>query len=312
MEINYHIPSFTTHYSLNLLLIDYMKEHPEYFREGIKIASVFGCFDGSLWNGGRAVGGVFDPEMTKKILHEYNSRGIPLRFTFTNPHITEKHLDNKACNEIMKMADNGMNQVIVMSPLLEEYIRKTYPNYKITSSTCKQIRDMNDLNNELDKDYNLVVLDYNWNNKFDDLALIKDRARCEILVNACCQPNCQRRGEHYNYEGKNQLQICAAGQSSLAIGSQYIKIEDFNCQYGYNNILTIQDYITYVSPEDIESKYLPMGFNQFKLEGRTAGDIVTMENYIHYFPKSEFKDIVRLEMLYRLTKKLKYFNILPQ
>ena len=50
MEINYHIPSFTEHYSLNLLVFDYMQERPEYFRDGIKIASVFGCFGGSLWN----------------------------------------------------------------------------------------------------------------------------------------------------------------------------------------------------------------------------------------------------------------------
>ena len=57
MEINYHLPSFTTHYSLNLLIFDYMKQHPEYFRDGIKIASVFGSFDGAAWNGGRNVSG---------------------------------------------------------------------------------------------------------------------------------------------------------------------------------------------------------------------------------------------------------------
>ena len=312
MEINYHIPSFTTHYNLNLLLIDYMKEHPEYFREGIKIASVFGCFDGSLWNGGRNVGGKFDPELTKKILHEYNKREIPLRFTFTNPHIAEKHLDDKACNEIMKMADNGLNQVIVMSPLLEEYIRKNYPSYKITSSTCKQIRNMDDLNNELDKDYNLVVLDYNWNNKFDDLALIKDKSRCEILVNACCQPACPRRGEHYDTIGKYQIELCALSHNSLGIGSQNIVKEPFPCQYMDYNIYQTKDFPTNISPDDIESKYLPMGFNQFKLEGRNVKDINLLEMYVYYFAKKEFENIVRLEMLCRLTKGIQYFNIFPQ
>ena len=159
MDINYHLPSFTSHYSLNILIIDYIKEHPEFFRDGIKIASVFGSFDGAAWNGGRNVNGKFDPVITEKIIKEFNSRGIPLRFTFTNPMINERHLDDKPCNEIMKMADNGLNQVIVMSPILEQYIRETYPNYKITSSTCKQIKDMDDLNEELEKPYNLVVLD---------------------------------------------------------------------------------------------------------------------------------------------------------
>ena len=73
-------------------------------------------------------------------MKEFNSRGIPLRFTFTNPLIEEKHLSDKVCNDILKMADNGMNEVIVMSPILEQYIRENYPGYKITSSTCKQIR----------------------------------------------------------------------------------------------------------------------------------------------------------------------------
>lgn len=309
MEIFYHLPSFTTHYSLNLLVFDYMNQHPEYFRDGIKIASVFGSFDGAAWNGGRNVNGNFNPELAKKILNEYNSRGIPLRFTFTNPHITERHLSDKPCNEIMKLADNGLNQVIVMSPILEEYIRENYPNYKITSSTCKQIRDMNDLNNELDKNYNLVVLDYNWNNKFDELALIKDKPRCEVLVNACCQPACPRRGDHYSTIGKYQLELCAAAQSSLGIKGQNVVKEPFPCPYMAYDIYQIKDFSTHISPDDIESKYLPMGFNQFKLEGRTVGDIDMLEMYVYYFAKPEFERRVRLDMMNRLTSAVIHFNI---
>ncbi len=227
MGINYHLPSFTEHFSLNILLDSYMKNYSERFRDGIKIASVFGNFSGALWNGGRNVSGKYDRSINEKIMKEFNSRGIPLRFTFTNPLIEEKHLSDKVCNDILKMADNGMNEVIVMSPILEQYIRENYPGYKITSSTCKQIRDMNDLNAELDKDYNLVVIDYNWNNKFDDLALIKDKQRCEILVNACCQPACPRRGEHYRSIGKYQIELCSVAQSSLDIGRENIVKEPF-------------------------------------------------------------------------------------
>ncbi|MCH5193106.1 MAG: hypothetical protein J1F11_04025 [Oscillospiraceae bacterium] len=312
MEINYHLPSFTTHYSLNLLMIDYMKKHPEYFRDGIKIASVFGCFDGSAWNGGRNVSGKYDPEMNRRILQEYNSRGIPLRFTFTNPHITERHLSDKACNDIMKMADNGMNQVIVMSPILEEYIRENYPNYKITSSTCKEIRDMNGLNAELDKDYNLVVLDYNWNNRFDELALIKDKSRCEILVNACCQPACPRRGEHYSTIGKYQIELSAVNQNSLGISGQNIVKDPFPCPYMSYDIYQIQEHSTYISPDDIESKYVPMGFSQFKLEGRNTRDIDVLEMYIHYFTKEEHERQARLDLLKNLTGAITYFNILQK
>lgn len=309
MEINYHLPNFTDHYSLNLLMFDYMKEHPEYFREGVKIASVFGCFNGSVWNGGRIVDGRYNREMSQKILKEFNDRGVPLRFTFTNPAIEEKHLDDKICNEIMELADNGLNEVIVFSPILEQYIREKYPRYKITSSTCKQIRNMDDLNAELDKDYNLVVIDYNWNNKFDELALIKDKGRCEVLVNACCQPQCQRRGDHYSAIGKYQIKICTMAQT-LGMNSNTIIEEPFDCPYMAYDIYEINKFKTHVSPDDIETKYVPLGFRQFKLEGRTIGDINMLEMYVYYFAKPEFERRVRLDMLKLLTGKIKYFNII--
>lgn len=312
MDINFHLPSFTDHFSLNILLDDYMKQHPEYFREGVRIASVFGSFPGAMWNGGRNVSGEYNYSMNEKIMKEFNSRGIPLRFTFTNPHITEKEISDKWCNEILKMADNGLNEIIVMSPILEKYIRENYPGYKITSSTCKQIRDMNDLNAELDKDYNLVVIDYNWNNKFDDLARIKDKSRCEILVNACCQPACPRRGSHYSTIGKYQIELCTAAQSSLHIKGDNIVTDPFPCQYMDYNIYMSNKFPTHISPEAIEEKYLPMGFNQFKLEGRTIGDIQMLEMYVYYLVKPEFKDIARLDMLMALTGRVKYFNILPR
>lgn len=309
MEINYHIPSFTEHYSLNLLLLDHMQKYPERFRDGVRIASVFGNFGGVIWNGGRNVAGAASLEASRRIMEEYNKRGVPLRFTMTNPNITEKYLEDKPSNDIMKMADNGLNQVIVMSPVLEEYIRENYPGYKITSSTCKQIRDMDGVNAELEKDYCLVVLDYNWNNKFEELEKIKDKERCEILVNACCQPNCQRRGDHYSSIGKYQIELCTIARSDLGIAAGNIIKEPFPCQFMGYDIYMLNKFPTYISPDDIESKYVPMGFKHFKLEGRTIGDIDMLEMYIHYLVKPEFERRERLDMLNELTDQVKHFNI---
>lgn len=310
MEINYHLPSFTEHFSLNLILDEYMKKYPERFRDGIKIASVFGSFPGTIWNGGRNVAGNSALEMVPKILKAYNDRGIPVRFTFTNPVLTESHLSDKVCNEIMKMADNGMNEVIVMSPILEQYIREKYPNYKITSSTCKQIRNMDDLNAELDKDYSLVVLDYNWNGKFDELQRINDKSRCEILVNACCRPNCPRRGAHYTEIGKYQIELCNAAKKNIP--PEKVPAPKFECEYMDYDIYKARDFSTHISPGDIENKYLPMGFNQFKLEGRTLGDINVLETYIYYLAKPEYADIARFDMLRILTGRIKFFNVFPK
>ena len=40
---------------------------------------------------------------------------------------------------------------------MEEYIRKNYPSFAVNSSTCKEIRDIDGLNAELDKDYNRAL-----------------------------------------------------------------------------------------------------------------------------------------------------------
>lgn len=51
-----------------------------------------------------------------------------------------------------------------------------------------------------------------------------------------------------------------------------------------------------------------MGYNQFKIEGRTVPDIALAENYIYYMIRPEYKDTARLELLGTLTQKTKYFN----
>lgn len=142
--------------------------------------------------------------------------------------------------EEISAAHNGMNGVILVSPLLEEYVRKTYPKMKITSSTCKQIRGVDGINAELQKDYDMVVLDYNMNNHFDELEKITDKSRCEILINAACEPNCPRRGAHYRHISENQKNIVK--NMSLPRDKQ-IELKPWECQYAcgaQQNVHTIR------------------------------------------------------------------------
>ena len=307
MSVNFHIPDFMNHLYLNLLLIKNMELFPECWREDIKIASVFGNFCGSVWNGGRYLGGNTDPRAMAAIIKTLNDRGIPLRFTFTNPLLKEEHLGDGFGNALLRMADNGMNEVIVMSPILEEYIRKNYPGYKITSSTCKQIEDIDAVKEELKKDYKYVVLDYNFNNKFDLLEQIpqEDRGKCEILVNACCQPHCPRRGEHYRQIGQEQINEWEHKRNKL--NRVPYRSAEFKCPAMSLNLYEITGFETHVSPDDIYGKYVPMGFVNFKIEGGTVPDTNLLENYIYYMAKPEYQNITRLRMLNTLTRKHKFF-----
>lgn len=308
MAVNFHIPDFMNHFYLNMILIKTMEDFPECFHQGLKIASVFGNFGGSVWNGGRYLGGNTAIEAVKAVTKAFNDKGIPLRFTLTNPLIEKEHLGDSFSNKMLRTANNGFNEIIVMSSVLEEYIRKNYPEYRITSSTCKQIEDISGVKDELKKDYKYVVLDYNFNNKFDLLEQIapEDRSRCEILVNACCQPNCPRRGEHYRQIGQDQINEWEYKKNLL--NKTPYRFADFKCDFMRLDLYETTSHPTHVAPADILEKYVPMGFVNFKIEGRTMPDINLLETYVYYMVKPEFQNEIRLRMLNRLTKKHKYFT----
>ena len=300
MEVKFHLPGLRQNYPLNMLILSLMEQKPEFFREGIQIASFFGEFPASLWNGGRPSNyDQCDADYVRNVVKNINAKGIPVRYTYTNMLLNEEDCKDPYCNFCMQIADNGMNGVIVFSPVLERYIRENYPGYKLNSSTCKEIRDIDKVNEELKKDYYLVVLDYNFNNKFDELQKIEDKARCEILVNTLCRPDCPRRGDHYKNIAKNQRIMLKNRKHPK---DKQIPLEPWYCEYGeYNCIHTIQEYSTYISPEAIWEKYVPMGFNQFKIEGRTANLFSLVETYCHYLIRPENQGQARILLLNNLV-----------
>lgn len=304
MKVRFHLPDFASQFRFNLVFVTMLENCPQFFREGVEIASIYGTFPQSIWNGGRTVPGRCDTSFAEAVIKTMNKHGVPLRFTFTNPVVEEKHLGDKFCNDILKLADNGMNEVIVNSSLLEDYIRTTYPNYKITSSTCKRITDPERLKEELEKDYSIVVLDYDFNNKFDILEKLPQKEKTEILVNACCDPACPRRTEHYRILGMQQIAVCEhmAKNTNERLNLRDYGVPEMYCKCADRTILDVKQLSTYISPDDIWEKYVPMGFNQFKIEGRTTTRLNLFETYLHYMIKPEYMDKVRFMLLYNLEK----------
>lgn len=301
MTAKFHLPDMWQHGKMNLALIDMMKSNPEYFRDGIEIASVYGCFPPAVWNGGRNINGFAYENVIVQVLNEFNSRDIPCRFTFTNPLLTEAHMSDRFCNRLVELADNGLNEAIVNTQVMEDYMRKNYPNYKLTSSTCKQIRDLDGLIKELEKDYSLVVLDYNWNNNFEELEKIpeKYRKRIEVLINPYCFPNCKRRGDHYRFLGDQQLKRASMSAFNAMSGINTLKVqseESFSCEAISNTFLDTVGYSTHITPETVFGKYIEMGFEHFKIEGRTMHPLNVIESYAYYLAKPEYKDIMRLKL----------------
>lgn len=308
MRVRFHLPDFARLGKFNLMFITMLENSPEFFREGVEIASVYGVFPPSVWNGGRLQSGVCDKDFVRGVVRAYQAKGIPLRFTFTNPVLEKKHLSDPFCNMVMHVADNGLNECIVFSPLLEDYIRSNYPNYKLTSSTCKRITDPEQLYAEIGRDYHIVVLDYDLNHELDVLEKIPDKEKVEILVNPCCNPGCPNRSLHYETIG--QEQIAVANHFRKYPNSPYNpeKFEHehpesatvFACTCEQRTLFDITGLKNHITPDEIWNTYVPMGFQQFKIEGRTFDPFNLLEHYMYYMVKPECRDQARMVFLRNL------------
>lgn len=279
--VYWHLPGFCYFRQLNAAVIALMKEYPNCFRDGYRIGSVYGTFPGAIWNGGRVVMGIAGKRDIEGTLKLYNSKGVPVRFTWTNSVLEEKHVYDTYCNLIMRLADNGMNQVLVNVPVLEEYIRREYPGYKLISSTTKRINETDGVLAELQKDYFLVVLDYDLNHDAKTLEAIEPWAdRVEILVNEVCSPGCPLRAQHYAQQSRAQLEF--------DVGDLF-HCPNSNQQKGFEECMKRPAFI---SNEEIGS-YIDRGFVNFKIAGRGMPQSYVYEAYLYFLVKEDQRDFIR-------------------
>lgn len=280
-EVYWHLPGFFSFRLLNQVMMNMMRDYPARFRKGYRIGSVYGTFPGAIWNGGRTVFGLAGKAEIESVLKLYNSRGIPVRFTWTNSLLEEKHVYDTYCNLIMGLGDNGLNQVLVNTSVLEQYIRREYPNYKLISSTTKRITKMGGVLEELDKDYHLVVLDYDLNHDDEVLKALEPQAgRVEILVNEVCFPGCTQRTDHYRHQSQMQL--------------EYDMNSPFPCP-NHNNVRRFEDCMkrpAFISNEEIGS-YIDRGFVNFKIAGRGMPPEFVKESCLYFLVNDGDRDFIR-------------------
>lgn len=292
-EVYWHLPGFCYFRLLNQMILNMMKDYPDKFRDGYKIGSAYGSFPGAIWNGGRTVFGITGKSDIEAVLKLYNSRGVPVRFTWTNALIEEKHTYDTYCNLIMKLADNGLNQVLVNTPVLEEYIRKEYPRFPLISSTTKRIVGVDGVLEELKKDYYLVVLDYDLNHNEEALKVLEPYAsRLEILVNEVCFPNCPKRSEHYLQQSKLQLEYDINTGFPCPNNTRERKFEECTKRPSF------------ISNEEIQN-YIDRGYVNFKIVGRGMPLEFVKESYLYFLVKDEHREFIRTKIDYLLAQAQK-------
>jgi len=155
-----------------------------------------------------------------------------------------------------------------------------------------------------------MTLDYDLNNKFDILEKLPHKEKCEILVNPCCNPACQNRSDHYKVIGLEQIAIAEHIKKNIGVpydpdkfASEHQEYKNvLSCRCEHRGIDDIMNMNTHVSPDDIWNKYVPMGYSNFKIEGRTFDIFNIIEQYLYYMIKPEYIRKARLAFMRNLRK----------
>lgn len=281
----YHLPGLFEFRELYRIFLPLFREHREYFYDWCEIGSLYGAPADCIWGGGRAGFGDEDPGDILKFTREC---GVSARLTFSNSLLREEHLQDGRCNRLAAAFEkNGSvcNGVIVHSDLLLDYLKKRYPGFYYISSTTKVLTDFEAFREEINReDFLYAVPDFRLNRAFDkwNTLLQEQKDKVEFLCNECCWFGCTQRKQCYeNVSRKNLGEDCPDYICCAPEGEQ-----------GYRFSKAMENP-GFIGVKDICDTYLPMGFSQFKIEGRSLGSAMILEFLLYYMTKPEYQLKVR-------------------
>ena len=309
----YHLPGLFEFYELYKVFLPLFREHREYFYNWCDIGSVYGAPADCIWGGGRAGFGDDDARKVLDLMKEY---GISARLTFSNSLLREEHLLDKKCNTLCKLFEEAgdtqnesvsnsnmqnksikdiqennvqpkviQNGVIVHSDLLLDYLKKNYPSLYFVSSTTKVLTDFQEFLKEVKReDFQYIVPDFRLNKSLEKLNTLTqiEKDKVEFLCNECCWFGCKDRKRCYETVSRKNLgENCPEHHCAAP-----------DAEEGYLFSKAMKN-LGFIGIEDIQNVYLPMGFSNFKIEGRGLGSALVLEFLLYYMVKPEYQIHIR-------------------
>lgn len=283
---HYHLPGLFEFHELYRVFLPLFCAHREYFYDWCDIGSIYGAPADCIWGGGRVGCGTQTAGEVLALMREY---GISARLTFSNSLLRKEHLSDPRCNALCRLfAETPQNGVIVHSELLLDYLKKTYPELYFVSSTTKVLTDFAQFRQELEREeFRYVVPDFRLNNALDRLAALpqEQKDKAEFLCNECCWFGCKERKACYEAVSRKNLGERGTEHRCTA--------PDAAGGYRFSKAMENPGF---VSIADIQKCYLPMGFSNFKIEGRGLGSALILEFLLYYMAKPEHQLRVREEI----------------
>lgn len=285
----FHLPGLFEFYEFYRVFLPLFYAHREYFHDWCQIGSIYGAPSTCLWGGGRIENS--EDASPEDVLALLNSYGISARLTFSNCLLRREHLTDKECNTLCALFERKGKKrsgVILCSDLLLNDLKSRYPGLSFISSTTKVLTDFEKLRLELDRpDFDYVVPDFRLNKRFDKWNTLTERQKnkVEFLCNECCWVHCSER------------KLCYEDVSRRALGESgpehHCTAPDAGQGYRFSKAMKSPAFI---GIDDIRKIYLPMGFSNFKIEGRGLGSALLLEFILYYMTKPEYQLIVREEI----------------
>ncbi len=216
-----------------------------------------------LWSGGRLSHITSkNIKFIEEIIYNIKKYNVTPSFTFTNTNLTKEMLDDKFCNELLRLINESNSEIILVSDLLYKHIKNKYPNIKLCASVLQSpyqiIKNKNESEhiNKLTNKYDRVVIrpEYAINNN-GDFSAIKDISKIELIVNQNCAMNCYCSNSDYKL-----IEMYDKG---------VISKQDFEKEYPkvcprdngiIKEINTLPNYLT--------NKCIEAGITKLKLNGR--------------------------------------------
>ena len=287
MTAHFHLPGLFEFYDLYKAFLPLYRNHREWFYDWCDIASIYGSPSDCLWGGGRVGFGEADAEEVFELMKEF---GISSRLTFSNSLLKEEHLSDKKCNELCRLFEKApvKNGVIVYSDLLLDYLKRNFPGFYFVSSTTKVLTDFSDFKMELARnDFSFVVPDFRLNKKFEKLEALDEglKNKVEFLCNECCSPFCQERKICYENVSRKNL--------GLECSDHHCAAPDGDKGYRFSSAMKSP---LFIGIDDIQNKYLKLGFSNFKIEGRGLGSAMVLEFLLYYLVRPKYQINVREEI----------------
>ena len=284
----YHLPGLFEFYELYEKFLELFYGHREYFYDWCEIGSIYGAPVDCIWGGGRVCNCDYDSEAVIELMEKYK---IPARLTFSNSQLQEEHLSDLKCNALCEKFERHKkpcNGIIVHSELLLKYLKETYPDYEYISSTTKVITNFSEFVEEINREeFQYVVPDFRLNKRFEQLQTLSQiqKDKVEFLCNECCPFSCRDRKRCYE----------AVSLKNLGENGEEFRCITAESEGGYRFSKAMKNP-GFISVEDIQTQYVPMGFSNFKIEGRGLGSAVVLEFLLYYMTRPEYQLIVREEI----------------